>query len=364
MPGTAPSDYERYLNTEELLALQKGPDEWVHRDELLFQVVHQSSELWLKLADARGRRRRPRSIAAGELGGAIRCLRRAALCLRYITDSARHARADVPVGVPDDPGGARARLRLRLARLPEPARGACPELGAAFHAAREKAGLSLVDLYVHGREHEELYQLAEGLIELDECAQTWRIRHYRVVGRVIGDSVVGTQGTPVEVLGQAGAEDRVPGALGRPQRAHRAVQGEDHVTLSRRGGRAPAGAAPAGHRQSARERDTGRGAAARATSRRNGVESRLVAKAPERANLVARLPGGDGPTMALIAHTDTVVADAEEWERDPWSGDLVDGEVWGRGALDMKGHVAAAAVAFASLAREGLHGRPATSCSR
>ncbi len=87
---------------------------------------------------------------------------------------------------------------------------------------------------------------------------------------------------------------------------------------------------------------------------RNGVETRLVAKAPERANLVARLPGGDGPTLALIAHTDTVVADAEEWERDPWSGDLVDGEVWGRGALDMKGHVAAVAVAFASLAREGF----------
>ena len=50
LPGEARSDYERYLNTEELLALQKGPDEWVHRDELLFQVVHQSAELWLKLA--------------------------------------------------------------------------------------------------------------------------------------------------------------------------------------------------------------------------------------------------------------------------------------------------------------------------
>jgi tryptophan 2,3-dioxygenase len=47
LAGSAPSDYERYLNTEELLSLQKGPDEWVHRDELLFQVVHQSSELWL-----------------------------------------------------------------------------------------------------------------------------------------------------------------------------------------------------------------------------------------------------------------------------------------------------------------------------
>ena len=87
---------------------------------------------------------------------------------------------------------------------------------------------------------------------------------------------------------------------------------------------------------------------------RSGVESHLVAKVPDRANVVARLPGGDGPTLALIAHTDTVVADAAEWDRDPWSGDLVDGEVWGRGALDMKGHLAAAAVAFASLAREGF----------
>ena len=89
----------------------------------------------------------------------------------------------------------------------------------------------------------------------------------------------------------------------------------------------------------------------------NGVSSELLAKTPDRANLVARLPGGDGPSLLLMAHTDTVLADPGEWERDPWSGDLVDGEVWGRGALDMKGHVAAATVAFASLAREGA--RPA-----
>ena len=50
LPGTAPSDYERYLRTDELLALQKTPDELSHRDELLFMTVHQSSELWLKLA--------------------------------------------------------------------------------------------------------------------------------------------------------------------------------------------------------------------------------------------------------------------------------------------------------------------------
>ena len=86
----------------------------------------------------------------------------------------------------------------------------------------------------------------------------------------------------------------------------------------------------------------------------NGVASELVAKTPERANLVARLPGGGGPSLLLMAHTDTVLADPDEWRRDPWSGDLVDGEVWGRGALDMKGHVAAAAVAFASLVRDGV----------
>jgi len=89
----------------------------------------------------------------------------------------------------------------------------------------------------------------------------------------------------------------------------------------------------------------------------NAVPYEIVAKDPERANLVARLPGGDGPTLALIAHTDTVRADPDEWSRDPWSGDLVDGEIWGRGALDMKNQVAASAVAFTSLWREGF--RPA-----
>ena len=87
---------------------------------------------------------------------------------------------------------------------------------------------------------------------------------------------------------------------------------------------------------------------------RNGIEAELYARVPERANLVARIKGGDGPSLAFLCHTDTVLANPAEWDRDPWSGDLVDGEVWGRGALDMKDQVAANAVAFASLAREGF----------
>src|SRR5215813_13209555 len=87
----------------------------------------------------------------------------------------------------------------------------------------------------------------------------------------------------------------------------------------------------------------------------NGVESELYARTPERANLVARIPGsGDGPSLLLLSHTDTVPADPAEWLVDPWSGEVRDGELWGRGALDMKGQVAAEAVALASLAREGF----------
>jgi acetylornithine deacetylase/succinyl-diaminopimelate desuccinylase-like protein len=86
----------------------------------------------------------------------------------------------------------------------------------------------------------------------------------------------------------------------------------------------------------------------------NGVEVELYAREPERANLVARLRGRDGPSLCFLSHTDTVVADPAAWSRDPWSGDLVDAHVWGRGALDMKNQVAASAVAIASLAREGF----------
>jgi tryptophan 2,3-dioxygenase len=201
LSGAGASDYERYLRTDELLALQKPPEERAHRDELLFQTVHQSSELWLKLAAeemevATGHLRR------GEIGPALRLLRRTALSFRIVTRSLDMLElmspweytADIrPVlghgsGF-DSPGWNRIRH-------------AAPELGEAFHALRRAEGLSLADVYVQGREREDLYQLAEALTELDEWATTWRVRHYMVVERSIGGEVVGTQGTPVELLGK------------------------------------------------------------------------------------------------------------------------------------------------------------------
>jgi acetylornithine deacetylase/succinyl-diaminopimelate desuccinylase-like protein len=89
-----------------------------------------------------------------------------------------------------------------------------------------------------------------------------------------------------------------------------------------------------------------------------GFDVEILAADPARPNLVATLDGqGDGPVLCLLGHVDTVLANASEWRHDPWSGELADGFVWGRGALDMKNQVAAEAVAAASLARQGW--RPA-----
>jgi acetylornithine deacetylase/succinyl-diaminopimelate desuccinylase-like protein len=89
----------------------------------------------------------------------------------------------------------------------------------------------------------------------------------------------------------------------------------------------------------------------------HGVECELIARVPERANLIARIRGGEGPRLLFLSHTDVVLAEPSEWSVDPFGGELRDGEVWGRGALDMKGQVAAEAVAVASLAREGFEPR-------
>jgi acetylornithine deacetylase/succinyl-diaminopimelate desuccinylase-like protein len=86
-----------------------------------------------------------------------------------------------------------------------------------------------------------------------------------------------------------------------------------------------------------------------------GLECELLcAEDPERPNLVARLRGdADGPSLGYLSHVDTVLADPADWRHDPWSGEVHDGALWGRGAVDMKSQTAAEAVAAAHLARNG-----------
>ena len=89
-----------------------------------------------------------------------------------------------------------------------------------------------------------------------------------------------------------------------------------------------------------------------------GVECDLVAREPERANLVARIRGtGDGPSLAFVGHTDVVPSDARDWTHPPFAAEVADGYLYGRGAVDMKNEVAARAVAMARLSRAGFRPR-------
>jgi acetylornithine deacetylase/succinyl-diaminopimelate desuccinylase-like protein len=90
-----------------------------------------------------------------------------------------------------------------------------------------------------------------------------------------------------------------------------------------------------------------------------GADLETYEPEPGRTSLVARLEGTDpsAPSLTLLGHTDVVPANADDWSHDPFGGDLIDGEVWGRGAIDMLNLTATMATGFAHLARSGF--RPA-----
>src|SRR5581483_366683 len=167
LPGKGASDYERYLRTDELLALQKGPDELSHKDELTFQVVHQSSELLLKGA-AFELERALGHIEQSDYANAARLIRRANMMLDY------------PVSL----------LHVR------------PRIGVVFHEQLKRADLSVDELYQRHAEYFGLHDVAECMLDFDERVQIFRFHHLKLAQRIIGGGVVGTMGTPVEVLHQ------------------------------------------------------------------------------------------------------------------------------------------------------------------
>jgi tryptophan 2,3-dioxygenase len=208
LPGPGASDYERYLRTDELLALQKTAEQRVHHDELLFQTVHQSSELWLKLAGTEVDEAAA-CVERADVAPALRLLRRAVLALQYVTtqiellnqmDPWEYQQIRVVLGHGsgfDSPG---------FRRIPH----VTQRLWKAFDRLLEDAGLSLIELYRDGRRHEQLYQLAELMTEWDERIWVWRFRHYTIVARALGEDTIGTQGTPVQVLGKLISQRQLP----------------------------------------------------------------------------------------------------------------------------------------------------------
>ena len=180
LPGKGASDYERYLRTDELLALQKNADQLLHPDEL---------------ERARGH------IAAAEYRDACRLLRRAnhmldhpVALLHVLETITPYDYHKIRVGLGhgsglDSPGF------LGLLHVG-------PRLGDAFFAQLEKAGLTPEEMYRRHAEFTGLHDTAECLLDFDERVQLFRFHHLKLAQRIIGGGVIGTMGTPVEVLKQ------------------------------------------------------------------------------------------------------------------------------------------------------------------
>jgi len=200
LKGKGATDYERYIRTDDLLSLQTPIDQLSHADELTFQVVHQASELVMKGAAWELERARAK-IPETDYGNAARLMRRANAMLDHpisllhiletITPYDYHIiRAGLGHGSGLDSPGFLALLHV------------APRIGDAFHEQLRHAGVSYDDIY---RRHEEffgLHDVAERMLDFDERMQAFRFHHLKLAQRIIGGGVIGTMGTPVEVLQQ------------------------------------------------------------------------------------------------------------------------------------------------------------------
>lgn len=193
------TDYEKYIRTEELLALQKSPEELTCHDEMLFQVVHQGSELWMKLVDFEVHFL-AELLAEEQVARAITTLGRISRIMRLLIQQVdlldtlapkdyMTIRSGLGRGSGQESPGFRTLLRL-------PGEVIWP----AFQAFVDKRGLDLVAIYEHPHENHQIFQLTEGLVDYDQLLQLWRQRHLMLVYRIIGAGTPSLKGKPSELL--------------------------------------------------------------------------------------------------------------------------------------------------------------------
>jgi tryptophan 2,3-dioxygenase len=190
--------YERYLRTDELLALQKPEDERLHPDELTFQVVHQTFELWWKMT-VQQLHRATEQFQSGGYGEAARALRRAVSAQGVIMQAMRQLEFVSPAdflvirtGLGDGSGGDSPGFRAILR--------AAPDLWDAFEGALAREQTTLVALYADPQAHPALYDCAEQLTDFDEIFHVFRAAHLKLAQRNLGLQATGTGGTPMEIL--------------------------------------------------------------------------------------------------------------------------------------------------------------------
>ncbi|MGF1545041.1 MAG: tryptophan 2,3-dioxygenase family protein [Parvularculaceae bacterium] len=199
MAGDADLDYEKYLETRQLLACQKPYDALVNGDELQFQIVHQVEELWMKLiaytlldVDER--------LAGGETHRVVTLMGRVHRIQRLMIDQ-------LPLLETMSPKEYQA-IRLKLGNgsgQESPGFRTLLKMPAHLWATYERAyldaaGLSVGDVYDAKYDHGPAYVVAEALIEFDELFQTFRFHHMQLIRRSIGVDAKSLKGRPVDIL--------------------------------------------------------------------------------------------------------------------------------------------------------------------
>lgn len=201
-PGIGETDYERYIRTSELLQLQKRQDDLVNHDELFFQSTHQAMEIWMKVA----------IFELTKIGRFIDGddLFRAAWHLRRTSKIVDHLAAALPIMETMAPADYHE-IRLALGRgSGQDSPGfnqmlsKLPELWTPFERLIERRGVSLLELFKapHTEAHQGMYQVAQGMLELDERFQSFRYVHLQMARREIGLAVKSLKGVPARSMEQ------------------------------------------------------------------------------------------------------------------------------------------------------------------
>lgn len=192
------TDYERYLRVPELLSLQKPADARTHVDELLFQVVHQVEELWMKVA-ADELSRAAAALDSDDLEGARNGLHRIYLVEKLMSDQLRVLETMPPVAYFHIRKGLGHGSGLESPGFSTLIRNS-HQVEHAFDRACERGQVTIVDLLRDPSRDRPLFAVAEALIDADQAFQNFRYQHLVLVKRVIGSGTPSLKGNAIELL--------------------------------------------------------------------------------------------------------------------------------------------------------------------
>ncbi len=192
------TEYERYLRIPELLGLQKPEAARTHEDELLFQVVHQVEELWMKAVDHEITGACA-ALERDDLEAARMGLHRIYLVERLMSDQMRLLETMAPVAyfaIRKGLGHGSGLESPGFNRLLRSSR----KVIEAFDRACVRHSVSPELLVRDPSRHRLLWSIAETMLDIDEAFQTFRYRHLVLVKRIIGAGTPSLKGNPIELL--------------------------------------------------------------------------------------------------------------------------------------------------------------------